>query len=632
MASGTRICGAVGPWTLGRWSRLDIGDTVRVEGDPQFGSTDADAVPRAVLDATRSLLWVATPADAVRIVTGLVRDLGGEVVPADAGDPSAILADLSFGHGAPVLASAEPGTDARRLLDRFLSSFLLDVRQVLELRDRVGRLAESASTDELTGLPNRRMLERSLGRLTDADAVILLDLDHFKTINDTLGHAAGDDVLREFGRVLLATVRARDTVGRYGGEEFLVVLPAHADPHAFLSRLRDRWVAVRLHPITFSAGIAMSSGDPAVVMTHADEALYRAKAAGRDRWEWADAVDPSKPSDPKLFVDPYLVKAVAGDRSGGVRLTLGLLDHHVPHERIVVDLLGAAQRTVGARWQRNELTPADEHLASGVTAAALDALAGETSDVPVTGLTVVTCAEGDWHSLAAQMFGESLRSRGLGVRVLGASTPVAAVADFLTRQGADALAVSCSLPIYYPGVIRLIDVAHALGLPVIVGGLAFGTDSRRAMHLGADAWAASADDAAPVLAAWRASRPGVAPHARGLDGAADQLFAQASILGSNAMLGLTTAFPAMAAYDETSLSRTREDLVYIVQFLAAAIAAGDDTVFLEFLTWLDQLLAHRGVPTRAIIAGLEALRPGLGAVDAGALRLLEAGHRMLASD
>jgi len=87
----------------------------------------------------------------------------------------------------------------------------------------------------------------------------------------------------------------------------------------------------------------------------------------------------------------------------------------------------------------------------------------------------------------------------------------------------------------------------------------------------------------------------------------------------------------MAAYDQNSLARTREDLVYIVQFVAAALAAADDTVFLEFLTWLDHLLAHRGVPTRAIIAGLEALGPGLGAVDAGAQRLLDAGHKMLVS-
>jgi len=596
-----------------------------------MAADELDVVPRAALEATRALLWVDTPAHAVRIVTNLVQGLGGVVVSADAHDANAIPADLSFGHGVPLLASAPPGTSARLLLDRYLPAFLLDARQALLLNDRVERLAESASTDVLTGLPNRRMLERSLGRLGTSEAVIMVDLDHFKAVNDDLGHAAGDDVLRAFGAALLATVRGRDTLGRYGGEEFVVVLPASSDPESFLTRLRHHWSAVRPHPVTFSAGIALSSGDPAEVMMRADEALYQAKESGRDRWIWAQSGVPTTPSLPGDFVEPYLDDALTGDRNGGVRLTLDLLDHHVPHEQIVVDLLAAAQREVGDRWQRNELTPVDEHLASGVAAAALDALAGETSRVDVSGLTVVTCAEGDWHSLAAQMFGESLRSHGFGVRVLGASTPVEAVADFLERSGCDALAVSCSLPIFFPGVIRLIDIAHERGIPAIVGGRAFGTDSRRAQHLGADAWAASAHDASYILAGWRSSRPIVNPDPLQLDAVAARLFAIADQLGGDAMQALIRSFPAMAAYDAVRVTRTREDLVYIVQFIAASLASGDDAVFFEFLTWLEHLLARRGVPAQALVAGVDALRPGLGQVDDGAGRLLDAGRELLVS-
>jgi len=575
------------------------------------------------------LLWVDRPSDAVRIVTALVQGLGGAVVSADATDASAIPADLSFGHGPPMLASAAPGTSARLLLDRYLPAFLLDARQALELSDRVVRLAESASTDVLTGLPNRRMLERSLGSLSPSEAVIILDLDHFKGVNDELGHAGGDDVLRAFGAALLATVRARDTVGRYGGEEFVIVLPASSDPDSFLTRLRDHWRVVRPHPVTFSAGIALSSGDPAEVMTRADGALYQAKESGRDRWIWAQAGVSTTPYLPSDFVEPYLVDALTGDRTGGVRLALDLLDHHVPHEQIVVGLLAAAQCEVGERWQSNELTPVDEHLASGVAAAALDALAGETSRVDVRGLTVVSCSEGDWHSLAAQMFGESLRSHGFGVSVLGASTPVEAVANFLDRSSCDVFAVSCSLPIFFPGVIRLIDVAHARGIPVIVGGRAFGADSRRAQHLGADAWAASARDAASVLAGWRSSRPIVDPDPVPLDAVAARIFAVADQVGGDAMQALTRSFPAMASYDAIRMTRTREDLVYTVQFIAASLAAGDDTVFFEFLTWLQHLLAYRGVPTQALVAGLDALRPGVGHVDDAAERLLDAGRELL---
>ena len=119
------------------------------------------------------------------------------------------------------------------------------------------------------------------------------------------------------------------------------------------------------------------------------------------------------------------------------------------------------------RWYCNELTAADEHLASGVTTAALDMLMGETSQPAGDSLTVVTCAEGDFHSLAAQMFGELLREHGLGVTVLGASAPAEVVAEFLVRSGADSLAISCSVPIFFPGTVRLIDAAHRQGIPVL---------------------------------------------------------------------------------------------------------------------------------------------------------------------
>jgi diguanylate cyclase (GGDEF)-like protein len=153
------------------------------------------------------------------------------------------------------------------------------------LSERGRGLAEDASTDVLTGLPNRRMLARALGRLTADDTVILLDLDHFTRVNDELGHAAGDDVLRMFGMVLRATVRGRDLVTRFGGEEFVVILaPPTGGADAFLRRLSADWLAHRPQPVTFSAGIARAVGDPNAVLRRADEALYRAKEAGRDRW------------------------------------------------------------------------------------------------------------------------------------------------------------------------------------------------------------------------------------------------------------------------------------------------------------------------------------------------------------
>ena len=586
-------------------------------------------VPGAVHEATRSLLRLRTGGDARRVAEHLVRELGGQLVPAGTDDPSVIPVDVSFGDGEPLLAAAPPGSAARALLERHLAPFLLDARHVLQLSGRNERLAESASTDLLTGLPNRRMLDRALGRLSANDTVIMLDLDHFKQVNDNFGHAAGDEVLRGFGSVLRGTVRGRDTVGRFGGEEFLIVLTPGANAEALLQRLRAEWLAERPLPVTFSAGIVLSAGDPDETVSLADQALYQAKEAGRDRWIWATGRRPANYRPPGDYLQTYLRDAVLGNRRAAVRLTLDLLDRRVSREQIVVDLLAAAQREVGQRWYCNELTPADEHLASGVAAAALDTLMGETSQPPGGSLTVVTCAEGDFHSLAAQMFGELLREHGVGAMVLGASTPAEVVAEFLVRSDADSLAISCSVPIFFPGTVRLVDAAHRQGIPVIAGGPAFGHGPRRAERLGADAWALTAADAAAILLGWRSEPLSVNRDPTPVDPVALRLTAQAEALGGAAFDGLAARLPPTAGYDERRMARTREDLVFIVQFLGATLLAADQAIFGDFLYWLQNLLVQRGVPPQALIAGLEALRPVVEAVDTGAALLLDLGRQEL---
>jgi diguanylate cyclase (GGDEF)-like protein len=148
-------------------------------------------------------------------------------------------------------------------------------------------LERRAHVDPLTGCGNRYDLSRMLAAMRPDDAVVLLDLDHFKRLNDTAGHAAGDDVLRAAGVLLRQVARREDTVIRYGGEEFLVLLPGAGESGAtsFDVRLRTAWAEVR-PDVTFSTGIAVVDAvttGGAAAAAHADEALYAAKAAGRDR-------------------------------------------------------------------------------------------------------------------------------------------------------------------------------------------------------------------------------------------------------------------------------------------------------------------------------------------------------------
>ncbi len=319
-------------------------------------------------------------------------------------------------------------------------------------------------------------------------------------------------------------------------------------------------------------------------------------------------------------VAKFLQLAIDGDGSACTRLTIDLLDDGVP-SAVVIGLLAAVQREVGERWLRGNLTVADEHLVSISTQKALDALAN-TAEPPVpVGLIVVACAEGDWHSLPAQMFAELLRSRGFNALFLGASVPADHVAALLSRRRADALAVNCNLPLFYSGITRLADAAHHLGIPVIAGGRALGRDPSRALRLGADAWAPDLDQADTILRGWQRNRPRVARDETHLDAAAAELDADADRIADQAFGILVNSHPAMTCYDARQLARAKEDLAFIARFATAALVVDDASVFSAFVEWLQTVLAHRAVPPAALHAGITALAPILSRQDPRAGKL-----------
>lgn len=162
-------------------------------------------------------------------------------------------------------------------------------------------LKQQAQTDGLTGLLNRQSFSERADRFVaaahrygDSLSLLMLDVDHFKRINDTLGHAAGDEALRTMATALRSCVRGGDLVSRHGGEEFCVLLnrAGVAEGGRFDARLRD-WLkreGEKLpHPLDFSAGLAELQPDESLddLVRRADGALYRAKNAGRSRMEYA---------------------------------------------------------------------------------------------------------------------------------------------------------------------------------------------------------------------------------------------------------------------------------------------------------------------------------------------------------
>jgi diguanylate cyclase (GGDEF)-like protein len=164
-----------------------------------------------------------------------------------------------------------------------------------ELEHQNANLAEQSSTDPLTGLANRRAFARTLDQaITQAHAlgtplsVAIVDIDHFKSINDLHGHAEGDRVLQSLGAMLLSTEAARGRVARFGGEEFVRLLPDRAldDAARESEYLREAVAAMPTGlPVTISIGVAMlqPGEDASSLLARADQALYRAKHEGRDR-------------------------------------------------------------------------------------------------------------------------------------------------------------------------------------------------------------------------------------------------------------------------------------------------------------------------------------------------------------
>jgi methanogenic corrinoid protein MtbC1 len=321
-------------------------------------------------------------------------------------------------------------------------------------------------------------------------------------------------------------------------------------------------------------------------------------------------------------VESYLNKAVLGDGRAGVRMALDLIDRGVPSSDVISSFLASAQQQVGERWLANQWTVADEHLVSGVSQKALDAVANTIEPPAATGFVVVTCAEGDWHSLPSQMFAEMLRARGFDVAFLGASMPVDHVAALLSRQRPDAVAVSCNLAIFFGGVTRLVDAAHRLNIPVIVGGRALGRGPERASRLGADGWAAGIDAAVDTLRGWQQHPPDISAEPTSFDALAIQLDGSAAAVADEAFESLRAGYPAMASFNHNQLARTREDLAYITQFVAAAKMVADPTVLSEMLVWLRALLANRGVPSTAVDAGLKVLAPRIERTDPAAAQLV----------
>jgi diguanylate cyclase (GGDEF)-like protein len=206
---------------------------------------------------------------------------------------SPLIAQLAWPTDEHVFASAWLTViSTESLLATISTAFILlaMAKERAELRHKT-----AATKDPLTGLANRRSFFQEAARLMQTSnrpvALLMIDLDHFKSINDQFGHTVGDEVLRIFAKTASANLRPSDLVGRLGGEEFAVLLPAASQEGAWLvaERLRSAFAAASVSGLSIqaTASVGLSILDPgqdmSTLLDLADQALYRAKAGGRNR-------------------------------------------------------------------------------------------------------------------------------------------------------------------------------------------------------------------------------------------------------------------------------------------------------------------------------------------------------------
>lgn len=260
-------------------------------GERAYPPVDADqdgAVAGLQVAALRALLRAISADQVAPVLATFIRDLGGGLVPARLADPATTLpVDVSFGLSEPTLPYADSVSVAAMRLAQLLPEMVEDARLVVTRLHGDVRRTHEATRDPLTGLLTRRAWMRRLAEADVGDSVCMIDLDRLKAVNDRDGHAAGNEVLRAIGALLLHGLRDGDSCGRYGGDELACLTP-RLPAQALADRcewLRAQWEQQRpacAADVGFSIGVAAvtAEGGRAALQT-ADEALYRAKAAGR---------------------------------------------------------------------------------------------------------------------------------------------------------------------------------------------------------------------------------------------------------------------------------------------------------------------------------------------------------------
>ncbi|MEU2335477.1 B12-binding domain-containing protein [Streptomyces sp. NPDC006654] len=324
-----------------------------------------------------------------------------------------------------------------------------------------------------------------------------------------------------------------------------------------------------------------------------------------------------EPTAAAELTDRLWQAVVDGDEHGSADIVHEAVADGVPEETLLLEVIAPVQARVGSEWAADRITVAQEHAATAINERVIASLAhrrpARERRLPHRGRVTVSCIDGEWHAFPARLVAEVLHLRGWRVDYLGAQTPTPHLVAHLHHTGPDAVLLSGSIPTHLPTAHAAVTACQALGVRVLVGGLAFGADGRYARALGADQWAADARGAAEALASGlpRARPAAIRQVADDLPHLTDQEYTMVvrsrPELVRQTLTGLESRFPAVRGYDDAQRERTAEDLTHIVDFLATALYVDDPELFTSFLTWTADILEARHVPARSVLAALDVL-------------------------
>ncbi|MEV1012001.1 cobalamin-dependent protein [Streptomyces sp. NPDC049881] len=325
---------------------------------------------------------------------------------------------------------------------------------------------------------------------------------------------------------------------------------------------------------------------------------------------------------------------LGGDEIAAAQVAFDALETGLPAEDVLLDVVGAVQRRIGDAWADNQVGIADEHAATAIDGRVIDALLAHPAvrrPDAERGRITVACVDGEWHALPARLLVEVLRLRGWRVDDLGAQVPVPHLVEHLHLTGPDLVALSTSLSTRLPAAHEAIIACQATGIPVLVGGPAYGPDGRYARLFGADLWCPDARAAADRLGRGALPRPASGHRAvDDLPHLADQEYTL--VTRSAAQLVRKSTAPGRqpggegpwAGGDGPSAQR----VATVVDFLAAALYTDDDDLFAAYLTWSTHVLTARGEPSGGLPEVLDALAAQLHDLPR-AVRILRHGRAAL---